>query len=121
MPGTQRAGERGLSLGGVGRGGGQPPLAGTVSEAALDPRRCPLGTKRRMMRTNVLRLLLGKGAGLRGGAGVSLGAAAVAGRVGGCVRPSRAQGQSLGARCAAWLRVPWVLGPFWKGGPSAAS
>ena len=120
MPGKQRAGERGSLSGGRGAWGGQPPLAGTVSEAALAPRRCPLGTKRRTMQTNGLHLLPG-GAGLRGAVGAALGAAAVAGGVGACVRPSRAQGQSLGARCAAGLRVPWVLGPFWKGGPSAAS
>ena len=44
-----------------GRGAvGKPPLASTVSEAALEPRRRPLGIKRRMMHT-VFICSLGRG------------------------------------------------------------
>lgn len=49
MLGTWRAG---VSLWGAQGGGGTPSLAGTVSKAALEPHRRPLGMKQQMMETN---------------------------------------------------------------------
>ena len=52
MLGTWRAGEQGSLSGGHGAEWQPPALAGTVSEAALEPHRRPLGMKRQMMETS---------------------------------------------------------------------
>lgn len=121
MPGTQRAGERGVCLWGAQRRGATP-LGRHCQRGSLGAAPSPV----RHEAANDAHEQSSSppwegGQSARWGRGAPLGAAAVAVRVGGCVHPSRAQGWSLGASCVAGLRVPCVHGPFWKDGPSTAS